>query len=66
MKQVAAMPEEGQFVVVWQNKHGVWSETLEWEGSTLYVYKDEDDWTSVVTPWWATEQTLDLTYFVKD
>ena len=38
MKQVDEMPTSGQFVAVWENKNGVFSDTYLWFNDDLLVY----------------------------
>ena len=38
MKQVKEMPTSGQFVAVWENKNGVFSDTYLWFNDDLLIH----------------------------
>ena len=42
MKQVDEMPTSGQFVAVWENKNGVFSDTYLWFNDDLLVYDNSN------------------------
>ena len=45
LKEVSEIPEEGQFVVVWQHNDKIWSCTYKKIGHKLYLYsKHIDNW----------------------
>lgn len=66
MKQVDAMPTEGQFVVIYINPNGIWSDCLMWgDDGQLYKYDDsEDEWMEM---WFDKHEHLsrqqNVTYF---
>lgn len=67
MKQVNEMPIEGQFVAIWINENGVWSDTLMYEDGVLHVYNNqEDSWDSYDTSYLVEGRNHSFTYFVED
>jgi hypothetical protein len=44
MSEHLVMPEEGQFVAIWIFQKKVWSCTLKWKSSKLYVYDADTDY----------------------
>ena len=40
MKEVQDLPEEGQFVVVWEYNNKIWSGTFKWKNENLFIYLD--------------------------
>lgn len=40
MKQISELPTTGQFVAVWENKHGTWGMTYKWFDGKLMEYND--------------------------
>lgn len=43
MKQTNTMSTEGQFVVVYTNNNGIWSDTFMWVDDELRIYDDDED-----------------------
>ena len=42
---VKEIPTSGQFVVVWTNENGIWSDSYMWENGNLMEYiSDQDVW----------------------
>lgn len=71
MKQVKEMPQEGQFVAIWEHEGGLWSCVYQWQHGELFAYnvhpEDYDEWTLAGNGSHNTEGLLLLsaTYFVK-
>lgn len=38
MKQVKKIPQEGQFVAIWEYKGKLWSSTYKWQDGVLLAY----------------------------
>ena len=43
MKEVQDLPEEGQFVVVWEYNNKIWSDTFKREGEIILNYNGVED-----------------------
>lgn len=63
MKQLKEMPEEGQFVAVWNFGGELWASSFKVEDDVVYEYgAGEDEWFQTA----FFEHQTNLTFFVKD
>lgn len=63
MKQLKEMPEQGQFIVTWEEDRKLWSGTYKVENKKLYEYfNGEFAW---YTSRFFSQQT-NMKFFVKD
>ena len=43
MRELSEMPEEGQFVAVWEYNGKIWSDTYYWEDDKLLCFSNESE-----------------------
>lgn len=43
MKIVDEMPNEGQFIAVWEHRGHIWADELKWIDEELYEYDIEEE-----------------------
>lgn len=66
MKQVNAMPENGQFVVMWVFNNKLWASTFKTEEGILYEYNDEESCFEPSGPYFSGFDFSNVQYFVLE
>ena len=62
---VSEMPKSGQFVAVWTNESGIWSDSYIWEDGKVLKYNEVDDNWETCKALSKIDTRSEYVYFIK-